>query len=310
MNRRKRSIISGVLVLALSLGMVMNVNATTVDEAKKKAQELEDKKKSAEKEKNALADQLNTIINEMNEMKEKLNKKQSDIEKAENDLVQAKVDENDQYESMKKRIKFMYENGNSQLIEILLESDSIGDFLNKAEYVSQISAYDRDMLVQFQEIVKEVEEKEKALQEEYTELKGLQDSLIEKQNEVQALLEEKDIQISNLDKQIGENAATLEKLIKEAEAERQKQIQQQKAAEEAAKQAAAQQQAQNSGGGSSYVPPSSDNVVSGGGQFTHPCPGAVVSSTFGYRDFDGHSTKGLTWRRQRERLHMRQQMVL
>lgn len=293
MNRRKRSIISGVLVLALSLGMVMNVNATTVDEAKKKAQELEDKKKSAEKEKNALADQLNTIINEMNEMKEKLNKKQSEIEKAENDLVQAKVDENDQYESMKKRIKFMYENGNSQLIEILLESDSIGDFLNKAEYVSQISAYDRDMLVQFQEIVKEVEEKEKALQEEYIELKGLQDSLIEKQNEVQALLEEKDIQISNLDKQIGENAATLEKLIKEAEAERQKQIQQQKAAEEAARQAAAQQQAQNSGGGSSYVPPSSDNVVSGGGQFTHPCPGAVVSSTFGYRDFDGAFHKGL-----------------
>ncbi len=117
--------------------------------------------------------------------------------------------------------------------------------------------------------------------------------MIEKQNEVQALLEEKDIQISNLDKQIGENAATLEKLIKEAEAERQKQIQQQKAAEEAAKQAAAQQQAQNSGGGSSYVPPSSDNVVSGGGQFTHPCPGAVVSSTFGYRDFDGAFHKGL-----------------
>ena len=44
---------------------------------------------------------------------------------------------------MKKRIKFMYENGNTQLIEILIESESIGDFLNKAEYISQISNYDR-----------------------------------------------------------------------------------------------------------------------------------------------------------------------
>ena len=297
MNRRKRSIISAVLVIALSLGMAMNVNATTVDDAKKKAQELEEKKKAAEKEKNALSEQLNTIISEMNEMKEKLDKKRGEIEKAENDLVQAKVDENDQYESMKKRIKFMYENGNSQLIEILLESESIGDFLNKAEYVSQISAYDRDMLKQFQDIVKEVEEKEAALKEEYTELEGLQNDLIAKQNEVQALLEEKDIQISGLDKQIGENAATLEKLIKEAEAERQRQIQQQKAAEEAAKQAAQQaqqqQQSQNSGGSGSYVPPSSGKTSSGGGQFTHPCPGAVISSTFGYRDFDSSFHNGL-----------------
>lgn len=294
MNRRKRSIISALLVIVLSFGMFMNVHAETIDDAKKKAQELEDKKKAAEKEKSALAEQLNGIISEMNEMKDKLEKKQSEIEKAEQELVQAKVDENDQYVSMKKRIKFMYENGNSQLIEILLDSDSIGDFLNKAEYVSQISAYDRDMLVQFQEIVKDVQAKEEALKNEYAELKGLQDALIEKQNEVQALLEAKKIQVSDLEKQIGENAANLEKLIKEAEAERQKQIQQQKAAEEAARQAAAQQQAaQNSGGGSNYVPPSSDPVVSGGGQFTHPCPGAVISSTFGYRDFDSSFHNGL-----------------
>lgn len=285
MNRRKRSIISAVLVIALSFGMVCNVNATTVDEAQKKADELEAKKKATEKEQNALASQLNTIVSEMDEMNEKLEKKQSEIEKAEEELVQAKVDENNQYESMKKRIKFMYENGNSQMIEILIDSESIADFLNKAEYVSQISTYDRDMLEEFQNIVKDVEEKEAALQDEYTELSGLQDALIAKQNEVQALLEEKKVQISNLESQIGENAATLQKLIEQAEAERQKQIEQQKAAQQAAENAA--------NAGSGYVPPSSNNVVSGNGQFTHPCPGASISSTFGYRDFDGAFHKGL-----------------
>lgn len=286
MRRRKRSIISAVLVIALSLGMVLNVNAATVDEAQKKAEELENQKKAAEKEKDSLASQLNSIIADMNDTKEKLEKKQDEIQKAEDELVQAKVDENDQYESMKKRIKFMYENGNSQLLEILISSDSIGDLLNKAEYVSQISAYDRDMLIEFQNVVKDVEEKEASLKDEYEVLSGLQDELVAKQSEVQTLLDSKKIQLADLEKQIGDNAATLQKLIEEAEAERIKQEQQ------LATQQAAQQQ-QSSGGGGSYTPPSTTPVVSGSGQFTNPCPGAVISSTFGYRDFDGAFHKGL-----------------
>ncbi len=286
MRRRKRSIISAVLVIALSLGMVLNVNAATVDEAQKKAEELENQKKAAEKEKDSLASQLNSIIADMNDTKEKLEKKQDEIQKAEDELVQAKVDENDQYESMKKRIKFMYENGNSQLLEILISSDSIGDLLNKAEYVSQISAYDRDMLIEFQDVVKDVEEKEASLKDEYEVLSGLQDELVAKQSEVQTLLDSKQIQLADLEKQIGDNAATLQKLIEEAEAERIKQ-EQQLAAQQAA------QQQQSSGGGGSYTPPSTTPVVSGSGQFTNPCPGAVISSTFGYRDFDGAFHKGL-----------------
>ena len=85
---------------------------------------------------------------------------------------------------MKKRIQFMYENGNTQFIEILCESKSIGDFLNNAEYITQISEYDRDMLVEFQKIVKSVEEQKAALEEEHKKLEELQNTLITKQGEV------------------------------------------------------------------------------------------------------------------------------
>lgn len=277
--------------MVLCTALNLNVNATTVEEAQRKADELESKKKSAEEEKNSLASQLSTIVSDMNTIKEKLEKKQAEIQTAENELVDAKVDENNQYESMKKRIRFMYENGNSQFLEILLDCESISDFLNKAEYFSQISTYDRNMLTEFQNVVKEVEEKEATLEKEYAELSGLQDELIKKQDEVQSLLDGKKIQIADLENQIGDNAATLEKLVKEAEAERQKQLQQQ-----AALQAAQQQAANNgaaSGGGGSYAEPDSTPVVSGNGQFTNPCPGGYVSSTFGYRDFDASFHKGL-----------------
>lgn len=263
--------------------MVLNVNATTIEEAQKKADELEQKKQSAQADKNSLTEQLNGIVKEMNTAQEKLTKKQDEIKKAEEELLQAKVDENTQYQSMKKRIKYMYENGNTQFIEILIESENIGDFLNKAEYVSQISTYDRNMLIEFQDTVKAVEEKEDSLQAEYTELTELQDELLAKQTEVETLLSDKSLQIADLESQIGENAATLQTLIAQAEEEKRKQ-------EEAAAAAAA---AANSGG-SSYIPSTSAPVVSGNGQFTHPCPGmSYQSSYFGeIREYEIGGHKG------------------
>ena len=296
MNKRTKRILSGGLIFVMSFGMVINVNATTIDEAQQKADALEQQKSTAEAEKNSLNTQLNTILGEMEDAQTKLADKQTEIEKAEEALVQAKVEENTQYQSMKKRIKYMYENGNSQVIELLMESENIGEFLNKAEYISQISEYDRDMLDEFQAVVKEVEAEEAALQTEYEELEVLRDDLLVEQSNLESLLSEKNLQISDLEKQIGDNAALLQDLIAQAEAERLKQEQAAAAAAAAAQQAAQQQAAQNSGnsgGGSSYVPPVIDNVVSGNGQFTNPCPAGYVSSTFGYRDFDSSFHKGL-----------------
>lgn len=296
MNKRTKRILSGGLIFVMSFGMVINVNATTIDEAQQKADALEQQKSTAEAEKNSLNTQLNTILGEMEDAQTKLADKQTEIEEAEEALVQAKVEENTQYQSMKKRIKYMYENGNSQMVELLMESENIGEFLNKAEYISQISEYDRDMLDEFQAVVKEVEAEEAALQTEYEELEVLRDDLLVKQSNLESLLSEKNLQISDLEKQIGDNAALLQDLIAQAEAERLKQEQAAAAAAAAAQQAAQQQAAQNSGnsgGGSSYVPPVIDNVVSGNGQFTNPCPAGYVSSPFGYRDFDSSFHKGL-----------------
>lgn len=284
MKFKKKRILSALLVFALSFGMVMNVHAVTINEAQKKEDELKNKKNAAETEKNSLAKQLQTIVSEMEAIQNKINVKLAEIEEAEAELVQAKVDESTQYESMKKRIKYMYENGNTQVLEVLVNSDTIGDFLNKAEYAQSLSKYDRKQLEEFQESVKKVQAEEEALKEEYKEMEALQSEMIAKQNSVQTLLNEKNVQITNLEKEIGENAAVLQDLIKKAEEEKKRQEQLLQA-----------QQSQNNGGGGggSYVPPTSGNVVTGNGQFTHPCPGATLTSPFGYRDFDNSFHKGI-----------------
>ncbi len=268
----RRKAVSLLLILVLCLGTAVRADASEISETEKEAEELEQKKQAAEEEKNALEEQLNAIVSEMEETKAKIDEKENQISAKEDELIQARVDENDQYESMKKRIKYMYENGNTQFIEILCESKSIGEFLNNAEYITTISEYDRDMLVEFQRIVKDVEEQEAALKREYEELEVMQNDLIAKQSELNGLMEDKEEEIHQISDDIGATQEKLKKL-KEAAAEAKRKQ------EEAAAAAAAARKAASSGGGSAGAP-----VVSGNGTFTHPCPGyTYISSEFGWR---------------------------
>ena len=267
MTKRKR-IANCMIAGVLSLSFIMPTYATDLSDAQQKAQQLEEQKKAAESEKSSLAEQLNTIVADMKKSEEDMTKKESEIEKAEENLVNAKVDEQNQYESMKKRIKYIYENGSSEFLEIMLEAKDMADFLNKAEYATKMSEYDRDMLKKFQKLVKKVEEEEAKLNKEYEELHTLQASLTEKQTEVEKLLTEKASELATIESEMTEVQGLIT-AAKEAERRRQE-------AEEAARQKAQQEQ-QNSGNSGGTA---GDSVVSGNGFFTHPCPGMSYQSSY------------------------------
>lgn len=282
----RKKIASLLLVSVLCLGMAANADASEISETEKKAQELENQKKAAEGEKASLENQLNGILTEMDETKAKIEAKEIEVREKEEELVQAKIDENDQYESMKKRIKYMYENGNSQFIEILCESKSIGEFLNNAEYITTISQYDRNMLTEFQQIVEAVARQEEMLKTEYAELETLQDSLIAKQEELNQLVKGKEEELKQISADLGATQERLAQLKEAAAAAARKQ-------EELERLARAQAQANaGSGGGAGAA------VISGNGMFTHPCPGySYISSEFGWREAPiagaGNNHKGM-----------------
>ena len=295
MKERMKRVTALCLTAVLSAGMVLPVHAETVQDAQKAVDQLQQQKDSVQAEKTSVEAELKKIAEEMEKTQSKLDAKQAEITKAEEDLVQAKVEENSQYQSMKIRIKYMYENGNMEFIEVLAESENISDFLNKTEYISKLSEYDREKLKEFQKTVKAVEEQEAALQKEYAELNTLQTSLVNQQAQAQNLLKEKDIQLADLGSQLGSKMETLQKLVQEEKRR------QEEAAEAARQQQLQQQQNQNnstnaggSSGGSAVTPPSSGNVSSGNGYFTHPCPGmSYQSSYFGeIREFEVGGHKG------------------
>lgn len=274
------ALMTGVMMLSVA---VLPVQADSISETEQEGKELQQQKESAQKEKDSLASQLNQVVSEMQEAEEKLTQKQDEIKKAQDELVQAQIQENDQYEAMKVRIKYMYENGNTSLIEILFSAKSMGDLLNKAEYVQTISEYDRNMLEKYQKLTKDIEEKEAKLQKEEEELKVLQNDLIEKRDNVNQLLAEKEVQISNLEQQIGENAEKLEKLIKEAEEakRRQEEAEAAKQAAQAAQQGSSSSSASSSGNSGSG---SGSSTVTGGGTLAYPVANPRITSGYGYRD--------------------------
>lgn len=274
---KRKKMISLLLVLTLVSGMFVQTYATEIDDTKKKAEELESKKKAAENEKTSLADQLKKLTGEMEETKKKISAKEDEITNKEEELILAKADENEQYESMKKRIRYMYENGNTGFVEILCSSKSIGELLNNAEYISRISGYDRNMLVEFQKVVTNVENQEAELKKEYKELQTMQDDLITKQDSVNELIKNKQSEIQSLTSELGDTKNKLAQLeAAAAEAERK----QKEAAAAKKAQAAAKKNTSSSG---SSAGSAGASVVSGNGTFTHPCPGGYISSGFGYR---------------------------
>lgn len=241
------------------------VYASSISERQKKAKELEKKKNAAEAQEASLSSQLNKIIKDMKKAEEDLLKKEEEIAVAEDELTAARIKEETQYENMKTRIKYMYENGNTKFIQILVASENMADFINKAEYINQISTADREMLDEYQRIVKEVEEKEAKLKKEKQELLKLQDNLEAQQKKVNTLLADKQKEISSLESEIGENAKELNRLIAQAkDAERRR-----------------KEQAAASSGSSGGSP--GQSVVSGNGQLSNPCPAARISSEYGPR---------------------------
>ena len=214
-----------------------------------------------------LDENLVEIQDKIEELKGLIEEKQAEIEKTTAELEEAIETENNQYEAMKKRIKFIYERGDTFYIDIMLSAESFGDFLTKADYIDMISAYDKKMLDSYKaarewtQICKDTLESEKAALDE------AESAMEEEEAAVEALIQEKETELANYNRDIASKSAQ----IADAEAEYAEEVavieQLEKAILEEKKKLA-----------------SENSVIYDGGQFAWPCPAYIrVTDDFGYR---------------------------
>ena len=196
---------------------------------------LQNSKNAAQSEVNSLQSELQTLIEKMSKLEDDLVSTGQQITQAQDDLTVAEEKEHQQYEDMKKRIKYMYEEGNSTAIETLVSAENFSDLLNKAEYVQNVHSYDRKQLQEYVETKQQISDLKDSLEKDQKELESKQAEYEKQGDNLNNLITSKSAEVANLDSEI---QAAAEAAAKEAAERAAKE-----AAEKAAKEAAKKQQA-------------------------------------------------------------------
>lgn len=251
----------------------------SIDDAKEQIDDLQEQKEEAENQVNDISNQkegletnlgelngqLSQIISSMNELETQITAKEEEIRQAETELAEAEAACQKQYDDMKLRIQFMYENGSDSAWQMLLESTSFTDFLNRTEYVIEINNYDRQLLTEFQELQADIAEQKAALETDHTELLAMKEDMEAQQSQVNSLISTTQNNIAQTNQALADAQADVQELETQLAAmiEYEQQLEIQKAQEDAARLAAIQQQEQEDTSGVVYVPTNSDVYLLG-----------------------------------------------
>ncbi len=217
-KKRRRGFAAVLLMVSLLAAAVSPAYATKkeVEDAKKRASSLETEKKRVEATlKNLeglkqdtvvyvreLDNNLSALNLELEELGEQIIQKEADIEVTGQELELAREVEAGQYEAMKLRIKYMYERGKVSYLDMLLQSKSMIQLMNRAEYIQRISEYDRKKMDEYAAAREAVVAREEQLNQEHEELLEFQEQTEAKQQSVETLLAQKNQELKNFESQI------------------------------------------------------------------------------------------------------------
>lgn len=219
--RYKKAVAIGMVLVFAGL-CAMPVSASTLSKAKNAKNEaennlnaenqkisgLQSQKTELQKEMNALDTELSQVLVDLAILEDEIVAKKAELEEVNQQLVEATQKAQQEYDGMKIRIQFMYENGDTSFMQSLLESQNIADFVNRVEYVDSMYTYDRNLLTQYQETQQQVQELQIQVQGEEAELEEIQASYEEQEASLQAMIAQKQGEMADFNTQL-ENAKTL-----------------------------------------------------------------------------------------------------
>ena len=248
-----------------------------ISDTKKRISDLENSKSNLETYISKLDQEANNLVKQIDKLNKDIEAKKEEITVAAEELAEAEATAAQQYEDMKKRIQYLYENGNPSYLELFLTSESMADFLNKSSYAEQVTAYDRSMLEEYIAQKQAVKEKKKQLETEKEDLDAMADAASEQKKTVDGLIKSKTAQIQSYQDQIdSENSNAAEY---KADLTKQQKLLDQIEQQIAAAAAANAQAGDGDGGASGFVwpCPSSRRITSGFGNRAQPTAGASTN---------------------------------
>lgn len=293
--------IAAVILLLTGLTVTTVFAQTTqkdIEKAKNQINDLKNKKEEAqglvdniEQEKEGLLgelDSLNSRLSEltgsMNELEQTISTQENQLAEKREQLEEAESRQKEQYESMKVRIQYMYENSFSSDWGSLLETGSLTDVLNRASYIKELNEYDRRMLKEYVEQKEQIAAEKQQLEEKLEELLATQEEMQEKQNSVNQLIDSTKSSISASNEKLSDAQSDLNEIeTKLAKMEAyEKELEIKKAKEDAARLEAIKKQEKENLSGITYVPAESDAYLLG----------AIIECEAGSESYEGKLAVG------------------
>lgn len=240
-NNVKRNIIKGILFCLVLFIMILipdsKVSANRISELEASIQEkeaainaaedekkeltagltnVEKVKKELEKSKanlSAYVQELDNTVAEIQENIESLTnqiaEKEQQITETQAELEAAQDDEARQYEAMQNRLQSLYEQGDYYYLEMLSGSGSFADFLNKLDYIEQLSQYDSNLLIEYQGIVEYVGLCKAQLEVEQEVLNQTKEAAEAEQKAMEELIADKQAEIAAYENDISQKEALI-----------------------------------------------------------------------------------------------------
>lgn len=200
---------------------VSNLKSSLTDIEKLK-EELEQSKSDLTAYVTQLDSELSSIQAKIEQYNTLITEKEAEIEESTLELEEAIAQQEEQYEAMKKRIKFMYEKGDTFYLELLLTSGGFSDMTNKADYIEALSRYDREKLEEYAQTTELIQLCKEELEAEKEVLDEAKLAVEQEESNVNTLIAEKEAQINAVSGDISDKEAAIkeyEEMIAQQNAE-------------------------------------------------------------------------------------------
>ena len=200
-HQRKAILILAVLVLAVQAPLPGRASPVTRAEqerrraeeeksrAESEAQQLERKLGQSRQKEQALEEELVRLLALKDILESDMEELKTQIQRADRDYRQAEEKRQRQYDILKKRIQFLYEEGDITYLDILLKAKNIGDVVSQTEYFRQLYEYDQEIIQRYEKLKQEAAGKKELLEEKQSQLEVMEEENESQQKELEGFIE-------------------------------------------------------------------------------------------------------------------------
>ena len=199
-RQRKAILILAVLVLAVQAPLPGRASPVTRAEqerrraeeeksrAESEAQQLEEKLGQSRQKEQALEEELVRLLALKDILESDMEELKTQIQGADRDYRQAEEKRQRQYDILKKRIQFLYEEGDITYLDILLKAKNIGDVVSQTEYFRQLYEYDQEIIQRYEKLKQEAARKKELLEEKQSQLEVMEEENESQQKELEGFI--------------------------------------------------------------------------------------------------------------------------